>query len=208
MDAGTGAALLNTGDANGTSGELSNVRFVIKKYKVLDGGTAYTAPIWITVAGQNIHSGTKVGLGWDVGMSGYGTIKSVAGEDYIAMTNQGSDYHNQPLVTITGDADSNFPSAAAHTGIEAKLNSVLQSVTVTEPGNGYQNMPNIVLSNATWSSSASLVAELQTSIFKISVTHPGFGYVIQPTIEIEPPTSSVGVQATAEAIINADTGQV
>ena len=58
-------------------------------------------------------------------MSGYGTLKSVAGEDYIAMTANGNDYHNQPAVEITGDADSNFPSAAAHTGVEAKTNAVI-----------------------------------------------------------------------------------
>jgi len=208
MDGGTGANLNNTGDANGTSAQLSNVRFVIKKYRVLNGGVNYTAPIWITVAGENINSGTKVALGWDVGMSGYGTFKSVAGEDYIAMTNNGNDYHNQPAVEITGDADSNFPSAAAHTGVEAKMNAVIHSVTVDDPGNGYANQPNPTLSNATWSSSASLIGELQTSVFKINVTNGGFGYVVQPTIEIDTPSSSVGVQATANAVIDPITGKV
>ena len=88
MQGGTGANL--TG-GSGSGAQLSAVRYVIKKYRVLSGGDTYTAPVWISVAGDDWNSGSSSALTWTVGMSGYGTIKSVAGEDYIAMTNQGSD---------------------------------------------------------------------------------------------------------------------
>jgi len=150
--------------------------------------------------------------------SGYSVVfKLIDGIKFVYLTNAGTGYGRNTIVTIGG------PGAGAKATVSVTTNGSISSINLTEPGAGYLTAP-IVSFTGTGSNAAAIATIANRQSFKtgelvygssksavattsitlgsvtgIQVRRLGEGYTTVPTVTISAPTS--GVRATGTAVL-------
>jgi phage tail sheath protein FI len=128
---------------------------------------------------------------------GYGIINS------INIINAGAGgYTFTPNVTI----NKNNLLGGATANATARIEALIGSIVVTNPGSGYTSTPNVIITpvigdSAFISSNASPVAVFGRTLSSISITNPGAGYLSVPAVTIADSQNRI---ATGNATVSFD----
>jgi len=141
---------------------------------ITNPGTGYTSPPTVTVSAPNEANGVQATVLASISNNA-GTVES------ITVTASGSGYTRG--VTVVIDAPSN-PAGVRATASATLIANAVVSVTVTNPGLGYNTAPGVSFT-ANTGSGATATAVLGTGIVTgLTVTEAGSGYTSAPTLTI------------------------
>ena len=133
----------------------------------------------ITNPGENYDAGSKPALEI-TGGGGSGAAASVivnGSLDRVDVTNEGSGYTDQPLISIVGGGGSGATAQAVVT------NGRVTRVLVGNPGTGYTSQPTISITGG-GGSGALATAQVRGPISGINLTSKGTGYTSTPEIKL------------------------
>ena len=155
-------------------------------------GSGYTSAPTVTISAPNNTGGVQAQAQATVAN---GTITSVT------ITNAGSGYTSAPTVTVSGGGGS---GANAVAGLITFATGTV-SVLVTNPGTGYINAANTVVTigNVTgWTTQATATAILSGGqVQQVVMTNPGAGYTNSSNVVVTI-SGGGGSNATATAVVN------
>ena len=133
----------------------------------------------IKTPGENYDAGSKPALEI-TGGGGSGAAASVivnGALDRVDVTNEGSGYTDQPLISIVGGGGSGATAQAVVT------NGRVTRVLVGNPGTGYTSQPTISITGG-GGSGALATAQVRGPISGINLTSRGTGYTSTPEIKL------------------------
>lgn len=165
---------------------------IITGYTITHNGNGYLSAPNVILNRLDGNTGTNAVLTANLG---YGIINSVT------IVNAGAGgYSFTPNVTINKNNSLGGATANATVRIEALINSII----VTNPGSGYVTRPNVIINPALGdinylSSSATAVASVGRTLSSINIINGGAGYTSVPAVTI---VDSQSVTATANATVS------
>ena len=145
---------------------------------------------------QLIPSGTQATATATVG-TGY--VKS------IILTNDGSGYTDEPLVSIsTAPSGGTNASAVAITTTRNGVSSI-QEILLTNAGAGYTTPPTILITGGNGIGAAATcgIVTAKKGVISFTVTNGGVGYSTVPNVNIGLPALSPNLPASARAVVSA-----
>jgi len=163
---------LNTVYSSGT-----RVKYNGNRYKAVDSGlssgTAYPT--------HTTGDATIGQITWEYeGQAASATVSVKGSVIAINVTNGGSGYTTEPIISITGGGASNDNQATATAQITS---GIVTGITVTNGGSGYTSVPSVSISggNGTGATATSIC---RGPINTINITNPGTQYTYEPTIKL------------------------
>ena len=181
---GSGAKAYSVVNANGEVSEI------IAKY----GGSGYT-----------IDNNPKVTISSATGTNA--TAKAlVGGITDITLIDPGTGYsqQNPPYIVISTPTKEGSQVASASATVNS--DGYISEISLDSSGSGYDFVPRIQFVNPT-GAEVGVVDVYNGSVQGISVLNGGIGYTTPPEIYIDAPVAENGIQAIAQAVLNA-TGEV
>lgn len=162
---------------------------VINAIDVNETGYGFTAPK-VTLTGGNPTAGFEA--------------KALASGvvDDLKLTDGGTGYQAQPLVTLTKPDLPGGTQATASATMDAK--GVVTGVTIANPGSGYTAAPSVTVTDASKNDPTTFAAVTATiGVTKIDITDGGQGYDSAPTVTIADTvgTADKGASATAQVAV-------
>ena len=168
--------------------------FSIGSIDLINDGTGYTAAPEIGISTTGFSQGVNATAVAIMTSRDGQTGQSI---DKILITNPGFGYTEAPTVTIR--SVNVLGSGGIATAIIA--NDGLSVVTVTDGGDEYGEIPNVVFNPTTVGAAATVTVSAGGTITSFNITNTGGKYISAPPITVAPPTS--GTTATGIASISA-----
>ncbi len=161
---------------------------VVNSITVDEAGFGFTAPA-VTFAGGNFTTGFEA------------TAAASGGVDNIVITNGGSGYQSQPIVTITlPDITVGGVRATATATMDA--NGTVTGIEVADPGSGYTKAPGVTITDASEQVPTEFATATATiGISAVSITSGGKGYDSAPTVTIADTVGVADKGASATATV-------
>ena len=167
---------------------------IITGYTITNNGNGYLAAPTIVLNRLDGNTGTSAVLTANLG---YGIINS------INILNAGTGGYNfTPNVTI----NKNNLLGGATANANARIEALVSTVTVTNPGSGFTSAPNVIVTPvagdfAFLTSNARPIAVVGFTVNSVTITNAGAGYLSAPAITI---VDSQARTATANATVTFD----
>ncbi|UNH61325.1 baseplate wedge initiator [Synechococcus phage S-SZBM1] len=133
----------------------------------------------IVNSGENYDAGVKpvLEITGGGGTGAEATVEVNGRLDSVDVTNQGSGYTEQPLVSIVGGGGAGATAQAVVT------NGRVTRVLVDNPGSGFTSQPIISITGG-GGSGATAIANVRGSISSVNLINRGSGYTSTPTIKL------------------------
>ena len=122
----------------------------------------------------------------------------------LLFSGQGYSSNNPPIVVVDAPADDEGTRAQITAIVSDELEGVSE-LRVTSSGSGYDRIPSIKFVNPGGATISDPTVENGSIVAgSISVTASGSGYTTAPLVYMDPPTGDNAINATAQAVLDAD----
>ena len=163
---------------------------------VRNGGSGYRVSFAPRITIQS-NKGTGAGATAEALVNG---IKNTQ----LLFSGQGYSSNNPPIVVVDAPADDEGTRAQITAIVSDELEGVSE-LRVTSSGSGYDRIPSIKFVNPGGATISDPTVENGSIVAgSISVTASGSGYTTAPLVYMDPPTGDNAINATAQAVLDAD----
>ena len=155
----------------------TRVKYNGNRYVALDPGQSSFTTYPTHNSGIQVHGNIR----WQFeGLSATAAVEVDGRVIEINVTNGGSGYTFEPIVSVIGGGAASTKSASASAQI---TNGAVTNITITSPGSGYTSVPTISISGGGGSGATGL-AVVRGSIKEVHITSPGTNYTYEPLVNL------------------------